>query len=221
MSTAPRDKASRGVSRLGLLLVLTPLLLLLIAGLSSLVWWQYFKSTPAYSLSLLVDAAQRNDPVAFDEAFDTKVVVEHFLSDAANRMTGSTTLGDTVMQRVQPVSGPVSEAVKPIVRERLQKKINELGPAANLPFFLKALAIRLGTNVSQNDEKATVVIEHNNQHLELWLAPTEHRWKVVAVKDDELAEQVLANIKAKLRKSQLPVAVPKGLTLPDLEKLIP
>src|SRR6185503_14445376 len=44
--------------------------LLVVALLVCFAAWQYFKTTPAYALALLVDAAQQSDRAAFEQVVD-------------------------------------------------------------------------------------------------------------------------------------------------------
>src|SRR3954470_19669694 len=66
-------------------------------------YWQYYKTKPAYSLALAIDAAQRNDSVAFDEVFDTDKVVESFAPQMIDEAKGSfgTALTPAMQQRVE------------------------------------------------------------------------------------------------------------------------
>src|ERR1044072_1144489 len=52
---------------------------LLVGAIAGYIYWQSLKSTPQYSLALLVDAARRDDQKAIDELVDTDAVVDDFM----------------------------------------------------------------------------------------------------------------------------------------------
>src|SRR6266576_7023976 len=68
-----RSRARRVLAIIALLLVV---LVLLAAG-GGFLWWQHYKTTPAYSLAVLVDAAQRNDLAGVDKIVDTDKIVDN------------------------------------------------------------------------------------------------------------------------------------------------
>src|SRR5687767_7362825 len=49
--------------------------ILLLGAVGGYLYWQSLKTTPQYSLALLVDAARRDDQKAIDELVDTNAVV--------------------------------------------------------------------------------------------------------------------------------------------------
>ena len=46
--------------------------------MGAFLWWQHYQTTPAYSLAVLVDAAQRNDMTGVDKIVDTDKIVDNF-----------------------------------------------------------------------------------------------------------------------------------------------
>ena len=67
-------------------LILVGLLIVISTGL--FVWWQHYQTTPAYTLALLVDAAQQNDGKAFDQIVDMDKVVDNFVSQMGQTTGG-------------------------------------------------------------------------------------------------------------------------------------
>ena len=221
MSLRLQPSSHRGATRLGLLLLLVPLGLILIAGLVVVIWWQSFKGTPEYSVSLLVDAAQRNDDVAFNRVFDVDQVVENFVVDTTRRATSSPELADA-LGMFKPVSSLASETIRPVVRERAQARIKEISASsARMPFFLKALGIRFGSDVKTDDKKARVTIKHGDQTFEMSLAPDGDHWKVISVNDDALAAQVVSDLAGSLRNATPDIQKRVTDGLPEIQKLLP
>src|SRR6266404_9621505 len=50
------------------------------------LWWRHYQSQPAYSLALLVDAAQRNDGTAIDRLLDLDKITTDFVLQVKARV---------------------------------------------------------------------------------------------------------------------------------------
>src|SRR3981189_2571109 len=48
-----------------------------IAAAGGYLWWRHFQTTPSYSLALILDAAQRDDMVAFDQQLDNDEIARN------------------------------------------------------------------------------------------------------------------------------------------------
>ena len=197
------------------LLFLVPIFLLVVCAFAAIIWWQYYKTTPAYSVALLVDAAQRNDTAAFDEVFDVEQVVKSFASEAAqNKGVDLPAWLDSGLHMVSP---RVIETIKPIVREGVRRRIHELGAQSDgKPFLFTALGVFLRANVIKEDNKAIATITNREQTLELRLERTDRNWKVVSVKDDALAERIMADIA-----NELPGRIPPSRLTKPLTDILP
>ena len=216
MKSRPSTKS--GASRSGLLLLIT-LLLLIACCVGGFLWWQYYKTKPAYSLALLLDAAQRNDTTAFDGLVDIDQVVENFVSDAARKVSKdhSLKLPDAISNGLQPLA-PITDRVKPLVREGIKRRVNELGEeSAGKPLVLTTLGIALKADIFAEGNKAKVGIKHQDQFLEFGLELIDDRyWRVISVKDDALAGRVIAELAKEFDKMS-----PEGLRKPLTDILPP
>src|SRR5882724_4187795 len=86
-----KSRARRGIGRL--LIVIAAILLLLGGGvvIGGYLWWRNYQQSPAYSLAILADAAQRNDTATIDSIFDTDRVSDDFVAQVRQHATGSVT----------------------------------------------------------------------------------------------------------------------------------
>lgn len=178
------------------LIILGSLLLLLVVG--GIIFWQYYKTKPAYSLALLVDAARRNDAAAFDRVVDTGKVIESFAPQVIDEATGrlGTALTPAMRQRVEAIVPVLLPNVTESVRGEVMTQVKELtARAEGKPFFLVALYIPYIVDIKQEGETAIVRAKEGDRNLELTMQRTpEKRWKVVAVKDATLAKRIVDNI---------------------------
>src|SRR5260370_30549989 len=112
-------------------------------------WWRHYQSRPAYSLALLVDAAQRNDGAEIDRLLDMDKITNDFVFQVKARVPGSSLLPAQVEQTLTP-------KLKPTVRDELIKEVQRLTKQANgKPFPLVALAVPYFLNIKEQGNAAT------------------------------------------------------------------
>lgn len=171
--------------------------LVLVALVGGYAWWQSYKKGPAYSLALLVDAAQRGDAAGIDEIVDTDRVVENFSPQVTEQATGrfGTALTPALRKQVETLVPKLLPRVRQVVHEEVVKQVKEIGARAEgKPFFLIALAIPYVVEITEDGDTAKAIATHNERTIELTLQRNEERWKIVGVKDEALAKRVVDNI---------------------------
>jgi hypothetical protein len=177
-------------------IVLGSILLLLVVG--SIVFWQYYKTRPGYSLALLIDAAQRNDAVAFDKVVDTGRVVGSFAPQVIDQATGrlGRALTPAMRKQIETLVPTLIPNVTDNLRGEVMKHIREKAARAEgKPFFIIALFISYIVSINQEGDTAIVKAKQGERDLELTMERTpEKRWKVVAVKDEALAKRIVDDI---------------------------
>ena len=161
-------------------------------------YWQHYKTKPAYSLALAVNAAQRSDAAAFDEVFDTDKVVQSFapqMIDEAKERFG-TALTPAMEKRVETLIPALLPAVKESVRGEVMKHVREATTRAEgKPFFAIALLLPYYATINQQGDTATVSAKSGDRNIELTMQrSTDKRWQVVAVKDQVLAKRLVDDI---------------------------
>ena len=177
-------------------------------------WWRHYQTQPAYSLALLVDAAQRNDGAEIDRLLDMDKITSDFVTQVKARVSGSSLLPAQVEQSLTP-------KLKPTVRDELIKELQRLTqPAAGKPFPLVALAVPYFVDIKQAGNAATAEMKLQDEQIKLTMqADAAGRWQTVAIQDDKLAEMIADSVKKNLPKSpsQWQDALEKqlkGLSLP-------
>lgn len=172
--------------------------LLIIVFVAVFLCWRHYETTPAYSLALLVDAAQRNDVPAFDQMIDLEKVVDSFTAEIAQKATGSdvSNLTPSLRIQLQSVAPEVTARIKLIIKEEIRKHINELaGPSGARPFLLTALAMPFAANISEQDDRAKATINSADHPVELLMERRDGPlWRVISLRDDALAERIVNSI---------------------------
>lgn len=207
----------RRAGRAGRVLSLVALVvaaLALVLGIGGYVWWQSYKKSPGYSLALLVDAAQRNDAKAVEQLIDadrvTRSLVPQVIDKALAGVGGATAAGTVAAPR-QQIEAALPQLL-PYARDQVRAEVaNGVKQVAektggNLPFPLLALAVpRAWESITDGNEQGeerdvmkTVVFKYGERPVTLTLRQDAERWKIVGIRDDELAANIAARVLSSL-----------------------
>jgi hypothetical protein len=195
MAHVPK-KGTRG-ARVLLIVLLVIAALLVGLAIGFFFWWRSYKTSPAYSIALLVDAAQRNDAAAIDEVVDTQKIAESFAPQVTEQATArfGTALTPAVRKQVETLVPRLLPRLQERVREEVVRQVKEIGASAEgKPFILIALSVPYLLDISEEGDGAKAVAARNERTVELTLQRNGERWKVVGVKDEQLAKRMVDDI---------------------------
>jgi hypothetical protein len=199
--TSPGSGKKAGTGR-GLaqpLTIIAVVLLLLVVGLAAggYFWWRNYQDSPAYSLAILADAAQRNDNATVDSIIDTDKVCDDFVAQVRQRAPGSAVSAITSILPAQTNSAlqAVTPNLKQTVHDQLMKEVQRLTePAKGKPFVLVALAITSFADIKEQNNVAQVKVNIKDEHLQLTMQPSTEagvkRWRITGVQDDKLTKMI-------------------------------
>jgi hypothetical protein len=169
----------------------------LISGIGFYIYWQSLKSTPQYSLALIVDAAKRNDQATVNRLVNIEAVVDDFLPQITTKAIElyGRGLPPNVLQKVARVAAPVMPAIKDRAREELpaaiKQKTSEFG---HVPFEAMVLGAGQYLDIRVEGDSATVKSLVPEQELEVLMKLDAGEWKIVGVKDDKLATNIAQRV---------------------------
>lgn len=171
---------------------------LLIGAVVGYFYWQGLKTTPQYSLALLVDAGRRGDQQAIDELVDTDAVVESFLpqvTDKATEMYGKNLPADKIA-KVKEASTPLLPAIKQRARQEVPRVIQEkTDKFASIPYWAIAVGAGYYLDIKPDGETAVVTSKIPERQFELTMKRVPgDKWRVVGIKDEALAKRIAETI---------------------------
>src|SRR5580765_360948 len=175
------------------LLIIAIILLVVIGGLGAggYFWWRHYQSSPAYSLAVLVDAAQRNDGAAVDGLLDTGKISDDFVAQVRQKLPSSPVDSTLWPAPLDSIKTSASSKLKQTVHDQLIKELQQLTDvAAGKPFIIVALAVPRFVDINEQDKVAHATANIKDQQIQLTMESDGQRWRIVAVKDDKLAKLV-------------------------------
>ena len=187
--------------------VVGAVLLALLVG--AYTWWQSYKSGPAYSLALLVDAAQRDDLPAVESMIDGDAVAQAFVPQVIEKLTGAgTAVPPQARAQLTAALPQLLPRVRETVREEVAGVVKDVAgqSGGRAPFVLLALGVSRAADVQETGDVATVKVDRQGRQTELSMRRGGDLWKVVAVKDDELASGIATRLAASLPPAAPPPA---------------
>ena len=153
-------------------------------------WWRHYQTTPAYSLAVLVDAAQRNDMATVDTIADMDKIVDNFAAQVTDKAAGryGVALSGDMRKQIEALAPKLLPAIRQNVRDAVAARVKEItANSGHQPFIVLAVGLPYFVNVHcrrRRYAKATAVVQ--DQQVELELARAANGWKVVALRDDAL-----------------------------------
>lgn len=168
-----------------------------VVSIASYFYWQHLKTTPQYSLALIVDAAKKDDQPTVNELVDIDSVVDDFLPQITGKaveLYGRGLPPDTI-KRVARIAVPVMPAVKQRARDELPGAIRQKTASfGNVPFAAMVLGADRYLDVTIDGDTATVRSKLPEHNFEVRMKKTGERWKISGVRDEELATRIAQRI---------------------------
>jgi Protein of unknown function (DUF2939) len=200
-----RQPKKRSLVKKVLLFLVGFLFISLIIGLiGGYFYWQSIKSSPQYSLALLVEAARNDDNAQIAQLVDTEAVMDSFvpqISDKAIELYGRNLPKDLVSKALQIGLPAVKPKIKEIAAKELPKLIREkTKQAEKVPYWLIALGASTALDIKIDGETAIITSKIPDKPLELTMKKNGDKWKVVGIKDENLATKIAQSIGQKLLK---------------------
>lgn len=201
------------------------LFILIVGAIGGYLYWRNLKTTPQYSLALLVDAARRDDQKTIDELLDTDAVVDDFvpqITDKAVELYGRGVAPSTINKLASSIA-PFLPAIKERAKAEVPNLIRDkTKPFEKIPFWAIAIGANRYLDITQEGDKAFIKSKIPERPLELTLKRNGEKWQVIAVKDEVLARKIAEKIGQELIANAQKNGIKKTgekLGIPNLEDI--
>lgn len=190
---AGNQRKRRWPKVLAVLALLCILFVMLLVG-GGYLWWRNYQTGPAYSVALMIDAAQHNDLPALQSQLDDEAIAQNLLgpvSETASRRYGAL-LKDSMQQRIAGLIPALLPQLKNTIHSEIAREIKEFSAKVeSKPFVIIALAIPRFVTIKTEGDKAQVVAPLPDRVIELSMRRDGDRWKVIDFKDDVLVQRIV------------------------------
>jgi len=197
LEKSPATKKRGGCGRILGISAVVLAVFALIGATVAYFYWQGLKTTPQYSLALLVDAGRRGDQAAIDQLVDTDAVVDSFLpqvTDKAVEMYGKNMPADRIA-KVKEYSTPLLPAIKQRARAEVPRIIQEkTDQFASVPYWAIAVGAEYYLDIKPDGETALVTSKIPGRQFDLTMKRAGDKWRVVGIRDDALATRIAQTI---------------------------
>ena len=178
--------------------ILIALLVVFVVGtVATFAYWQRLKSSPQYSLALLVEAARQDDQQLMDNLVDTDAVVDSFLPQVIEKAVEL--YGKGLPTAAVATLNSAAEQFKPAIKRRAREEVprvirEKTDKFDRIPYWAIAIGAGWYLDIKTNGDTATVKSLIENRPFELTMKRNGNVWRVVAIKDDVVAKRIAEKI---------------------------
>jgi hypothetical protein len=173
------------------------LVVILAAIVGGFFGWRYYQSTPAYTLTLMIDAAQRNDLAEFQKRIDDDEIAKNMLASVSQKAAGryGFALTSSIQQRIDTVMPNLLPGLKQTIHDEVVKEIKEFASRSEpRPFIFLVVTVPSLVKVTKDGDTAKATAALNDRMIELTMRRDADRWKVIDFKDDVVVQRVVDSV---------------------------
>lgn len=177
------------------------LVVMVAAAVGGFLWWRHYQSTPTYTLALLIDAAQRNDPAEFQKRINDDEIAKNMVASVSQKAAARYGLAfnSSVQQRIDTMVPTVLPRLKQTIHDEVVKQIKAFASKTEpKPFILLVVAVPGLITVTTEGNTARVKAPLDDRTIELTMQRDADLWKVTEFKDDVLVQRVVDNVMREL-----------------------
>lgn len=204
-TTVKRPRTSGGKPRrwlrvLGILFGLI-VVVVVVAGVGGFLYWRHYQTTPAYTVALLIDAAQRNDAAEFEKRINDDEIAKNMIATVSQKAAGryGLAINSSVQSQIDKVMPSLLPRLKPTIHDEVVKQIKEFAAKSEpQPFILLVVGVPRLVTVTTEGDTAKVKAPLSDRTIELTMQRDADRWKVTEFKDDVVVQRVVDNVMKEL-----------------------
>src|SRR5215208_6016220 len=183
------------------ILALLVLIVVVVAAAGGFLWWRHYQSTPAYTLTLIVDAAQRNDAAEFQKRIDDEEISKNMIASVSQKAAGryGFALNNSTQQQIDNVLPSLLPRLKQTIHDEVVKEIKAFASKSEpKPFIFLLITLPSLIKVTTEGDTATATTAATDRPIELTMRRDADRWKVTGFKDDVVVQRVVDSVMKEL-----------------------
>lgn len=198
--TPVRRKSSRWLRILGLVAIVVAVVIGL-AGVGAFFWWRQYQSTPAYSLTLLVDAAQRGDVQELARRIDDEEVARNMVEVVRTKTNAryGLSMSETRQQQIDNAMTPLMPRLKQTIHDEVAKEIKTFAsPSESKSFIFLLVTVPSLVTITTEGDVAKAAGTVSNRTIELTMHRDADRWKLTGFNDDVVVQRIVDSVMKEL-----------------------
>ena len=171
------------------------------AGVAVFLLWRHYQSTPAYTLALVLDAAQSNDVAEFQKRIDEDEVAKNVAARVNQKAAAryGYALNSSIQQQIDGAMPALLPRVKQAVRDEFFNSVKAFAAAPEKRSFISILAaVRSLLTITEQGDSAEAKGTLAGNNIELTMRRDADRWKVTDIKNDAIVQRIVDSIMSEL-----------------------
>jgi uncharacterized membrane protein len=193
----PQPRKSRRWPKVLAIFLVLIFLVVLAAAVGGYFYWRHYQRTPAYSLALIIDAAQRNDMESFQKQIDDDSIAKNLIAEVTQKAQDryGIAMSPVLQKQIDTMVPTLLPRLKDTIHEEVAKEIKEFAAKSEpKPFIIVALAVPTLMTITTEGDKAHATATLPNRTIELGLQRDGDRWKVTEMKDEVLLQRIVDSV---------------------------
>ncbi|HJP94562.1 MAG TPA: hypothetical protein VJ875_21550 [Pyrinomonadaceae bacterium] len=183
------------------ILAVLVLVFVVVTAAGGFFWWRHYQTTPAYTLALMIDAAQRNDAVELQKRIDDDEVAKNMMASVSQKAASryGFALNSSIQSQIDKVVPSLLPQLKQTIQDEVVNEIKEFASKSEpRPFIYLLVAVPSLINVTTEGDTAKATTKMNDRPIELTMRRDADRWKVTGFNDDVVVQHVVDNVMKEL-----------------------
>ena len=199
-SKTPGARRGRWRRILGVLFGLF-VVVLVVALIGGFLWWRHYQTTPVYTLTLLADAAQRNDVTEFQKRIDDEEIAKNMVATISQKAASryGVAISSSIQQQIDSVVPSLLPRMKQTIHDEVVKEIKQFSSASeprSFIFLLVTVPSLVKVTTEGDTAKATTAV--SDRTIEFTMKRDAERWKVTEFKDDVVVQRIVDSVMKEL-----------------------
>jgi hypothetical protein len=174
---------------------------LVVALIGGFLWWRHYQTTPVYTLTLLADAAQRNDVAEFQKRIDDEEIAKNMVATISQKAASryGVAITSSVQQQIDSIVPSLVPRMKQTIHEEVVKEIKQFSSASeprSFIFLLVTMPSLVRVTTEGDTAKATTAV--SDRTIEFTMKRDAERWKVTEFKDDVVVQRIVDSVMKEL-----------------------
>ena len=174
---------------------------LVVALIGGFLWWRHYQTTPVYTLTLLADAAQRNDVAEFQKRIDDEEIAKNMTPTISQKAASryGVAITSSVQQQIDSVVPSLLPRMKQMIHDEVVKEIKQFSSASesrSFIFLLVTVPSLVRVTTEGDTAKATTAV--SDRTIEFTMKRDAERWKVTEYKDDLVVQRIVDSVMKEL-----------------------